>query len=128
MGRYDSANRDVEKHFEKKMPKKIKNLVSGALMDLHSGPMSKADMRDHGIKAWPGYSSALKQIRDWADDNISEVWYDMQSGYVEESEPKAWKDEETGEWVEPFWEDYVHFDRRDVMREVFGSLVTDGGL
>lgn len=125
---WGSVEKLVKEHVTSKMPARIKKLVSGARTDLYGGPYSKTDMRAFGVSRWPGYSKAIDEISDWASDHVSELWVDTGAGFVMDSEPEGFTDEDTGEYVEPFWEEIAHFDRRDVMRAVFDVLVTDGGL
>ena len=86
----------------------------------------------YGISGDPsgmGYEEAIDIIREWISDEMpGTLYYDVQSGYVDENEPQGFEDEETGEWIEPEWGDYVQYEDRDIDRIVFGSLVTDGGL
>lgn len=116
----------IKQYVEEKMPKRIKTLVGAAKWDLHMGPHSTADFRAEGI-SWPGYTSACKKIQEFIDSDMPhELWVDTEAGYVQESEPEAWFDEETGEHVEPMWDDFVRFDNGAIMRAVFGELVGNG--
>ncbi len=77
---------------------------------------------------YPGFSRAVREIRAWWSDCElnGEVWHDTQSGEWLTKEPQGWFDEEEkdehGEpvWHEPFWEDYFHFEAKDVAIELFG--------
>ena len=116
----DRAEAAVRKHFMEQMPAAVKHQLSGALMDLYEGPLSKSRARAEGIRGWKGFSHAVSVLSDWWDGVGEKVWYDQNADYIETSEPEGFEDED-GEWVEPMWEDYFVFDRRDAAREVFGS-------
>jgi len=52
------------------------------------------------------------------DEVPSEVYVDMNVEEVLSSEPEGWEDEDTGEWIEPFWEEIYHVD--DVYKSLLG--------
>lgn len=120
MSSTDEMDRAVAAHFE--MPPDIARLARLAEWDLYFGPICGED--DAG--EWPGFVAACAAVSEWCDDNLGEVWYDIQSGGVLDREPEGyWIDsenydgEEVREWVEPFWEDYYHLEASDVKRALF---------
>ena len=116
----------IRRHVTALMPARIKKLAGAAHWDLMYGPHSRADFRAEGIR-WPGYMQACERIQDWIDSKMPrDLWLDTQSDDVQASEPEGWTDEETGEYVEPFLEDFVHFDAHAITRVVFGELVGNG--
>ncbi len=126
----DSNEKAVREYVAEKMPARIKKLMAAAKWDLQSGPFTKRDMTDQGFRIkWPGYTKAIDEIGAWADKHIpSSLTVDTFAGGVFEGEPEGWKDDETGEWNEPNWEDYTSYSHRDIMLAVFGDLVRHGGL
>ncbi len=109
----------IEKYFE--LPPDILKLANQAAYDLYNGPIQDDD-------EWPGFVTACEQITDWCDDNLSEVWYDIQSGEVLDREPEGYFDHYCGNveddepietWVEPHWEDYFHCELDTVKRALF---------
>lgn len=139
------------------MDKRTQSLLVGALMDLHNGPFSKADMKAQGIANWPGYEKAIKHLEDWAYD-IGGVWVDPESDDVSDNEPRPWvvvgpsneieyvsfdkndaqdqadylSDDSGDEYdvSKGSGEDagYVYVDGRDIKRAIFGTLISDGGM
>lgn len=130
MSRYISIAEDiVGRHFRDQMPPDIRRLYHLAYWDLYNGPITEVD---DDSESWPGFVTATALLGRWAEDNLSEVWYDTQTNEVLLSEPKGFYDEdsvddETGEacWVEPYWEDFINFKLADVKRAVFGKELAD---
>lgn len=67
---------------------------------------------------------ARATLRDWSDMLPSDLWYDIESGEVLESEPVD--DPETGD--QPLWEDFWRFGPREVVRLVLGDVVAEAIL
>ncbi|MDP3766899.1 MAG: hypothetical protein Q8S13_02695 [Dehalococcoidia bacterium] len=66
-------------------------------------------------------------IQQWVDRGMPrQLWIDTNVEVVETREPKPWRDGD--EWIEPAWEDYVHYDRRAILRAAFGALADGNGL
>ena len=103
-------------HFDP--PAEINRLVNMARYDLYYGPMQEGE--DVDGYTYPGFSKAIDQINTWLSKVMEDVWYDRQSGEVLTKKPEGYEDEETGEYVEPMWEDYYHLKARDVVRTMFG--------
>lgn len=113
------AEKAVRAHFVSKMDKEVHNAFSVAMWDLHYGPgCGGTEM---------GYTTALKLLRDWSSEELSDVWYDVQCGEVLEAEPQSWEDED-GNMVEPCMEDYIEFDVQAGRRLLFGALISNGGM
>jgi len=117
----DEAEKEIKNYVIKEMPDDIKTLRSLALWSLYYGPSIEGQK---GEENWPGWSKAVDIISNWVNDNISELWYDQESGVVLDKEPNGYQDEETEEWIEPMWSDYIKYDSRDVKRIVFGELAS----
>ncbi len=104
-----------------KVPPDINDLRRMAWFSLMFGPYSAADFEEEspGRPArWPGWESALDKLKTWAEENLPrELYFEEWSGYLSESEPEGWKDEETGEWFDPEPCYTV-----DAWREFFGVL------
>ena len=122
-----SANdKVVRRHVQALMPARLRKLATAAHWDLMFGPHSRADFRAEGIR-WPGYGEACARLQDWIDSKMPrDLWLDTQADDVLTSEPDGWTDDETGEYVEPFLEDFVHYEAREIKRVVFGDLIGNG--
>lgn len=105
------ANEAVSAFFEEKLTKQAKKAIAAALADLYSGPGAGG----------MSFTKATKILSDWWDEHGAEVTYDVQSGHVFEGKVEGYEDEETGEWIEPEWSDYVHYDSGDAKQAFFGS-------
>ena len=121
-GMSQKANDAVGQHFLALMPEDIKALKGAAMFDLYHGPSGNEYPEGHD------YSSAVRALEEWWQGVGGDVYYDSQSGQVVDSLPQGEEDPETGEWEEPWLEDYYELNRRDAARAVFGALVTDGGM
>jgi hypothetical protein len=114
----DTAEEEIANYVVKKMPENIKTLRRLAMWSLYYGSIEGHE----GEEQWPGWSKAVDIIRSWVNDNIYDLWYDVESGEVLEKEPEGYKDEETEEWIEPVYEDYIQHDSRIIKNLVFGEL------
>lgn len=112
-----AARRTVQAHFFEKMDENTQAALASAMWNLYCGP------DDGGLS----YTECLRILRTWADDELMDVYYDIQCGEVLESEPQSWKDED-GNVVEPSMDDYMCFDVSDVKRLMFANLITHGGF
>jgi len=90
----------IEKHFE--LPLEIASLANQATYALYNGPIQDDD-------EWPSFVTACEKVSEWCDANLSEVWYDIQTGEMHEHAPEA----------DCFWEDYYHCDLDTVKRALF---------
>ena len=99
----------------KEMPERVRTLMRLASFDLYFGPFSE----EIEGEPYPGFTSALEEI-EAALPEVSEMWADEDCGYVIDSEPEAWLDEETGEWIEPYWESIRKYSRREVLTAIVG--------
>jgi hypothetical protein len=115
----------VKKHFLEQMDARTDKLRSAALWDLYYGPYDAEYYEDtHELENWPGYVSAIKELEDWADAHLCDVFYNTMTGEVSTNEPEA--EEIDGELVEP--EDWVKYERKSLYLIVFRELVSDGGM
>lgn len=119
-----------------------------ALTDLYSGP-DAADYDDpdddevEEDERIDDYADALDVLREfWAEYGV-ELWYDDDAGFLTTEEPEEFEDcgecdpedpdddceacEGNGD-VECDNSCWIHMSATEVKREVFGALVTDGGL
>ena len=99
----------------KGMPERIRTLMLLASFDLYFGPF----YGEIEGEPWPGLSAALEEI-EAALPEVSEMWADEDCGEMLDSEPEAWHDEETDEWVEPYWEAIRKYSRRKVLTAIVG--------
>jgi hypothetical protein len=97
-------------HFQAKVDPQLRKLIAQAKYDLFYGP--------HTEEGYPGWDSAIRQIGNRVQ--LGDVWVDTQADLVLESEPEAY--EQDGQWIEPEWGDYIHFDSVAVKKAVLGEL------
>lgn len=116
------ADKLVSAHVRESMPEEIKLLVTLAKADLHFGPSHAYPAIDEDVAAmFPGFEKATNTIKAWLDDNAPrEVWVDLGCDYVATSAPEG--EEIDGEWQEPYLEETIHFEWRDIKRAAFGEL------
>jgi hypothetical protein len=115
------AIKAIRDYYLEAMSKPLQESLGKALSELYSGPGSAGDDED----GWT-YSKALRDLGRWWDSVGTTLYYDTQSGLVEESLPTAYQDGD--EMVEPMLEDYMEFSERDGAKAIFGALITDGGM
>ena len=95
----------------------INRLINTANFDLYYGPTPEGDEPDGDGWRYPGFTGACAQIKDALDD-VREIWFDSNCGEVLDREPQG--EEVDGEYIEPFWGDYLHLERKDVLRILLG--------
>jgi len=113
-----AARRAVQAHFVAKMDKDVSGALADAMWSLHFGPTGGRQ----------SYEECLRVLREWADKELFDVFYDVQGGFVVEDEPQSFEDAENGTVEEPFWEDYMRFDVADTKRLLFKDLIAHGGF
>lgn len=62
-------------------------------------------------------------LRDFIAALPSSLYIETQSDGVMTSEPEGYEDDETGEWVEPDWSDFVALDSSDIVAALFGRTI-----
>lgn len=93
---YEAAVRD---HIIREMPSRVRRAYRFALSNLYNGP---------GIG---NFERDTKIVKDWNDDNLTDLWYDSDAGYVTDVRPddseECWEcggtgsvDEATGESID----------------------------
>lgn len=118
--RRDKLEEAVRRFVFERMDARVEKLRGCALWDLHFGPYGVEYYQEtHGLETWPGYSSAVEELENWARDNLSTVWVDAQTMDVIDTEP-ATADYDS--------DDLYVFERKDVVRIVFKELVSHGGM
>ncbi len=108
--------RIVRSHFSEKI-EPIQQLINSANFDLYFGPYPANEPIDCEF-IYPGFQEAMRQINNAVND-IDEIWVDSQSEFVSDREPQG--EEIDGEWIEPYWEDWYHLDRREVLSYLLGK-------
>lgn len=104
----------------------IRHKISLLTSDLYSGPLyfdkdgDKCSCFDFDLEPRQfDFSGAAREVMDYLRDQVpSEVYIDMETEEILTQEPEAWEDEETGEWIEPFWESIYHVE--DVYKTLLG--------
>lgn len=81
------------------------------------------DLAEYG-KPVSTYTSPLAdELRDYIREMPSTLYYDIQCGAATDSEPEGYEDEETGEWYEPDWGDWMKLETRDIVSYAFGQTI-----
>lgn len=114
-----AARRAVQAHFMAKMDKSVSDALAAAMWDLHFGPS--------GGGSEMSYTECLRVLQAWADDELMDVYYDVQLDEVLESEPQGWLDEDDNP-VEPLWDEFVLFNVLECRRLLFSTLISEGGF
>lgn len=143
----EDAQKAIAAHFT--VPPEVRQQARYANYDLYYGPVNGGDDDEEG-EPYHGFETATAMVGEWCNDNLHDVWYDTQSGFVSDREPEGYReqccacggtgndpdfdddeDAEDGdctrcdgsgvEWVEPTWEDYMHFEVADVKRALFDT-------
>lgn len=104
----DTLKADVVAYFTAKMPEEVQRAWANASANLMHGPSAGEGT----------FQSNTAIVKEWADANIFDVYYDEQTGEVMTDEPQGFEDGD--EWVEPG--EYWQIDGYDAKRWVFGEL------
>jgi hypothetical protein len=118
---FETARSAVKAHFVALMDEETRKCVQLAHTDLYYGPVNAEYCESEGLPVL-SFTEACEQIHNWWRDHDHEVWYDVQLGEVLTKCPEGYTDEETDEFVDVCWEDYVLFNGCDLKRAVFGEL------
>lgn len=124
----DTAQR-IDKIIEDKieLPVDIQKQISLLTSDLYSGPLyfdrdgNECPCFDfeNGARQYD-FCQAAKNVMNYLREEVSDTAYiDMNTEELLEKEPEGWEDEETGEWIEPFWEEIYLVD--DVYKSLLGG-------
>lgn len=110
----NSAYKRVEEEIRNfiQVPERIQSLCCSATSDLYFGP-NEVD------ENYPGFSSAIKEIRNWVDNIPYHLWVDSDCGAIWEREPETI--EVDGENIEPFWDSIYFLERKDILKTLFDS-------
>jgi 5-methylthioribose kinase len=117
----DRARESVRNHFAALMSDEVKKCVQAARLNLFYGPLGSAYLTENDLPDL-SFSEAVEKVADWWREQDHEVWVDTQCDEVLTKCPEGYTDDETGEFVEVCWEDYIVFDGRELKRAVFGDL------
>ena len=119
----ERANKLIKEYVQADMPERVKKLGRRAYWDLVMGPIGCEDCGADRLgdctceEKYPGFESALMELKEYFGD-LGTLYLETDTEYVTPNRPEGYEDED-GEWVEP--EQYFEFDRRGVVRAVFGS-------
>ena len=103
------------------MPKEIVRLRNLCNFDLYFGPIDEAQLDDQWERDnYKSFGEALEKIQAWIDENVREVWVDVDCDCVMTSEPE-WHQEEDGEWIEPYLESTYQVSRSEVKEYLLGK-------
>lgn len=86
------------------VPDAIDRLIRLCVWDLWHGPIARSgDFGPDDGRPWPGFSDAVDALHTWGDKHdIGAVYYrEEDCDWWTDTEPEAWQDDETGEWIEP---------------------------
>lgn len=95
------------------MPEDIETLIYQANFDLYFGSSTVKDNEN----PYPGFSEAVKIIRDWIMDNTHDVYYDYNADEVLASVPDPDAPDDIGFYFEGLW----CFEDSEVARILLGS-------
>lgn len=118
------ANDAIEKYVYSMLTKRQRIAINVCNSDLYHGPF-------YGAGGQWRYATWLPIAESVLDSIPNELWYDIQSGQVLESEPQGWFENEDGDilengeddqYIEPFWEDYYHFKTTSIKKIIYGEL------
>lgn len=113
----------IREQYRPLLPPGLETLRNVALFDLTLGPSGTGP-------EYPGYTAALKQLRQWAEAELPSVlYYDPDSGELLSKEPCAWTNGDQDENGDPIWFEpspYFEVSRRTIWRAVFGELADNG--
>lgn len=98
----------------------LQRLINSANYDLYFGPYQVGEDLDGDGVLYPGFDSALDKICDELSE-VGDLFIDISCEYTTEEEPEPYEDTETGEIIEPFWEDWMKLDRKDVLCILLGK-------
>ena len=125
-----AIDKAIREHVVADMPVRIRDLSNMAWADLMFGPYSAADYAEESPEretAWPGYQTAVRELREWADETIPRVlWVDTDADCVMATRPSSGYVDDDGNWIEDDWSEIYEVDRGDIMRAIFGDLVNNG--
>lgn len=62
-------------------------------------------------------------LQAFINDLPATVWREVWADYYCTTEPEGYEDDETGEWIEPEWQDYQQIDRQGITLALFGKTI-----
>ena len=105
------------------VPFEIRRLARIATFDLWNGPVG--DENDEEGFTYPGFETAVKTLREWSTDQLSDVWLNTGTEEVCAEEPNfILTDEETGETFDKS-ADWCIVDVKEVKRAIFGKELAE---
>ncbi len=120
-----SAERLVRDYVNSQLDLETQRLARLLWWDLVYGPIG--EYNGAGVRVandgepWIGFVEASRIVADAVRD-VGDLWVDVDWDCVMTREPEGFNDEETGEYVEPFWESIYQYSRKDVLRAAFGEV------
>lgn len=90
----------------------LKRLIRQANFDLYFGCYEED---------YPGFKSAIEEIRQFADYLPSELYYDSNCGCLLDKLPEPEFDEELGEYIKPYLDDIYELDFKSIRSIVLGE-------
>jgi len=116
----DSFAKSVRDAFP--MPAYLKKLRAVTAYDLWHG--SIGDSEDTDTFKYPGFDSAVKTLREWAEKTLSDVHFNQETDEISDTEPD-WSevDEEGSRLYYP--EDWFCVDVKEVKRAIFGKELAE---
>lgn len=100
----------------------INRLANLCTFDLVWGPIGPVD--DNG-KRWPGFVASTEIIENWFDRNVPSTLYVSEWGDVTDTEPEPYFDDDTEEWIEPFYEDWTRLESKEIKAVLFGKYLAE---
>jgi hypothetical protein len=104
------------------IPDEITTLINQANADLYGGPLyldadgEDCSCFDEGARQF-NFSAACEEIETALGD-VSDLWADLNAEDWNDREPEA--EEIDGEVFKPFWEDWRHVERHEIIAHICG--------
>lgn len=140
----DTDKEEIRKHF--KIPPHIEACASAIRYDLLHGPSwsripggniekftvdhyatfyadLEEDKREGDVIEETYVGTVAKTLKGFLDDLPSESYYNTFGGEFSEKEPEGEQEEETGDYIEPNWDDWYKLDHRDLVEILFGKTI-----
>ena len=76
---------------------------------------------DNDGDCYKGFVPTCDAISDWIEEQgFSDCYFEDWSEHLSDSEPEAYQDEETGEWIEPDWSSIYKVESSEIVRILGG--------
>ena len=127
------------------IPTHIHHAARAVKYDLFHGPtwslIPRGDIKQFTVDCFADYPDSLEKtddsdvieetycgmvgdcLREFIETLPTELWFDSCAEYLMESEPETYFDEIEQEWIEPFYDEIMKLNRRDLVAALFGEFI-----